>query len=215
MSPTELAKAFVAEILSGGSIWLFLILTGTFAGFGAFFGRYLGIKATNLATKEDFTGLQNQLDQSTRLVEAIRSEIARKDWAEREWAAIRIRKIEELLSSLYVCEEYLNKMHRTSISGKLFEDASPFDHSGVIAEAYLPELSLLVSQYTMQCRKIYIALNQATQKILAIRGENGHYDPETMWQGFIEKNGYAELLALRSQVIKSAGSLLKKISSAK
>ncbi|MGA9667162.1 MAG: hypothetical protein WBQ69_12050 [Gallionella sp.] len=71
MNSSDLAKAIAAEILSGSSVWLFLLLTAFVAGTGAYFGKYLGAKAANLATKEDIGDI-------TRKVENIKVEYSRQ-----------------------------------------------------------------------------------------------------------------------------------------
>src|SRR5262249_58022566 len=92
--------------------WLVLLvqvlLTLVAAGAGAFFGEYFRTRGKNLATKADFDSLQEQLRATTQTVETIKSEVAQKDWAQREWTNLRRTKLEALLEKMHDCEAYLD-----------------------------------------------------------------------------------------------------------
>jgi hypothetical protein len=207
MNTAELAKAVVYELLSGGSVWLFLLITALFAGAGAYFGKYLSIKGANLATKEDFNTLQEQLHASTRLVESVKTEIARTDWAAREWKALRIKKIEELMTILNECEEYFDALRVASIAGQHHPDTPPFEKASIVSELYLPELRGLVGRFVMKSREVVIAMLKVVEQDIATNRINTN----NLWDGFFNGSLYSEMYSLTKQIQTAASQLLKDI----
>lgn len=155
MTPEQIAKLIVAELFPGGSPWILLILVLVASFIGAFFGKYAETKAQNLATREDFESLQKQLKDSTALVEGIRASFARTDWATKEWATIRIKKIEELMVAVASCESFL-EVTRQETRNNTYQigKESPFDKTAILAELYLPELEGEVSEYVNHCKTV-------------------------------------------------------------
>lgn len=211
MNSTDLAKAVAAEILSGSSVWIFVILTALFAGAGAYFGKYLGIKAANLATREDFNTLHEQLGANTRLVESVKSEIARADWVAREWDSLRIKKIEELMTILHDCETHLEAARNSMMGGDVYQDTAPFDNALVVSELYLPELHDAVSLYIAMCRTMSIVLGKAFMKSLELQQSDINYDRSLIWGNVISESGYSELIYSFREVRQQASQLLQKI----
>lgn len=210
MNSADLAKAVATELLGGGSAWLFLLITALFAGAGAYFGKYLGTKGANLATKEDFNVLQDQLRVSTRLVESVRSEIARTDWVAREWATLRIKKTEELTTILHACATYLDAKRNASIECRHYPDTPPYDQAIMISELYLPELENVVNRYIIKCRTLDIAMSELAQGGLATKQVGDQYDP-SIWGDFAERSGYSEMLSIAQEIRTSARRLLQEI----
>lgn len=215
MNSTELAKAVATELLSGGSIWLFLFTSALFAGVGAYFGKYFGTKGANLATKEDFNFLQGQLSASTRLVASIKSEIDRADWLTREWNALRIKKIEELMTILHECEEYLGALKDASIACEYHPNIPPFDHAIVISELYLPELADAVRSFITKCQQLKIAMINLAQQGVAIKQQDIQKDTAFLWENFVDNSGYNELFPMVSEIRTSTRLLLQKIVSSR
>ena len=211
MNSVELGKAVVSELLSGGSVWLFLLITALFAGIGAYFGKYLSTKGANLATREDFNSLQEQLRVSTLLVESVKSEIARTDWVAREWAALRIKKIEELTTTLHACEAYLRTKRDASIDCRYYPETPPFDQGIMISELYLPELVDIVSRFVQKCRKLDIAMSELARQGLETKQEGKQYDASLVWGNFFEKSEYQELHYIFSEIRTAARQLLQEI----
>lgn len=209
MDSSVLAKAVASELLSGSGIWIFLLLTALFAGIGSYFGKYFETKGANLATKEDFNSLQTQLSASTRVVESVKSEIARTDWVAREWATLRIKKIEELMTILHKCDVYLVEARDASMEGRYRSDAAPFDHAIVITELYLPELVPAINQYILKCRMIDLEINKLGQQTMT----NNHEGKNStgLWNNFIDRVGYEELVTISTANRTKVSQLLQQI----
>lgn len=211
MNSSDLAKAVAMELLSGGSVWLFLLTTALFAGVGAYFGKYFGTKGANLATKEDFDSLQKQLSASTRLVESVKSEIARTDWVAREWATLRIKKIEELMTILRACEIFHDAFRIASIECRFHPETPPYDNAIMISELYLPELTNVVNRYILTCRLTDSDMRKLSQQGLAEKNLNPNYDVIILWDGFYEKSAYSEMLSIAKEIRIAARGLLQEI----
>jgi hypothetical protein len=167
MNSTDIAKAIAAEILSGGSVWLFLLLTAFVAGAGAYFGKYLGVKASNLATKEDFHSLHEQLGASTRLVESVKTEIASADWAAREWRTTRRLKLEELLFAAYSLDLWIEMQRSKWMEGATIEaDEIPMERVQLLVNLYFPELkaeAFLVKSAYLNAMQFILSLSQRSR----------------------------------------------------
>src|SRR5262252_4432820 len=102
--------------------WVLLLVQGLItlvaAGAGAFFGEYFRTRGKNLATKADFHSLQEQLRATTQTVETIKSEVAQKDWAQREWTNLRRTKLEALLEKMHDCLAFLDQLRRRAVKGE-------------------------------------------------------------------------------------------------
>ncbi len=209
MDSVTLAKAVASELLGSNSTWFFLLLIALFAGAGAYFGKYLGIKGANLATKEDFSVLQLQLSSSTRLVESVKSEIARTDWVAREWATLRIKKIEELMTALHECEAYLEAQLTSLPDGKCYGTADPFSRTLAITELYLPELFDKVNLFISSCRKVSIYNSKVF--LLFLDNKSKGINNPSIWDNLIENNGTTEMLFAANEVRQMTSRLVQDI----
>jgi hypothetical protein len=71
-------------------------------------GAYVKNRLTALATKEDFKGAIAQLEISTKAVESIKNQMNEKYWVKQQiWETKRVA-YEELITSLYFTQKYLN-----------------------------------------------------------------------------------------------------------
>lgn len=210
MNSADLAKSVATELLGGGSVWLFLLITALFAGAGAYFGKYLGTKGANLATKEDFNILQAQLSASTRLVESVRSEISRTDWVAREWATLRIKKLEELTAILHACVTYLDAKRNASIECRHYPDTPPFNQAIMISELYLPELDDAVNRYILKCRMYDLVMDEFVHQGVTTQLAGDQYNP-SIWDSFAERSGHSEMLSIAQEIRTAARQLLQEI----
>jgi hypothetical protein len=125
--------------------WVLLLVQGGImaaaAAAGAFFGEYLKTRGKNLATKADFESLQEQLRATTQTVETIKSEVAQKDWAQREWTNLRRTKLEALLERMHDCE-----------CEEVPRDRDPLSELDTIATLYFPELRAEVAAFIREGR---------------------------------------------------------------
>lgn len=213
MNATELAKLVVAELYGGSGPWLFLICALVFAGAGAYLGQYLGAKGKNLATKEDFQALQSQLHANTTLVEGIKTEIAHADWVKREWSALRVKKIEDLMTLVLECDTYLERLQLSLFIGQTGDDTDPLDRTTALAGLYLPELLDQVKAYVALCRARKIALLQTSQKVLEKKQGDLNYGGNSEWEAFMSdtEQSYGQLRDAGNAVRTSAAKLLRGI----
>jgi hypothetical protein len=158
---TEVAKQLPSYL------WTTLVIQGVLtcvaAAVAAYFGAYLKKRGEHLATKDDFKDILrqegertnlvekiketikaevalSQLEASTKIVEKVRSELAQRDWAAREWANLRRVKIEELLGKVNECREYLMEHMHAAQQNQELPKGDPINDLETIARLYLPEL---------------------------------------------------------------------------
>lgn len=105
----ELLKLLQQAIRDGISAasWMVMVLTLAAAGIGAFLGAYLKKRGENLATKEDFGDLLQQIKAQTQATEEIKAEVQRdlntfSDTLERgrEFAGFRRERIAKHLDQV-------------------------------------------------------------------------------------------------------------------
>jgi hypothetical protein len=119
-----------------------VVLVVIAAAAGAYWGEYLKAKGKNLATKHDFDDLKEQLRANTELVEKVKSDINREDWAAREWTNLRRLKLEELLGKMQDAEDFLNFVRTESFYARGVHDRSdPIGALDTISKLYFPELT--------------------------------------------------------------------------
>jgi hypothetical protein len=146
VSEAEIVKV-VLGLLGPVSAVITAILILGLVGLGTYLRRYLEQKALQLATREDFHKLQEQVAASTRLVEGIKSELANNDWVKRELHSLRVRKIEELVTLALNCTQDVDAFRDAAIEGKHYGKPRHHDRMLAIAAVYLPELEPLVTAY--------------------------------------------------------------------
>lgn len=110
------------------------------AGVGAFLGEYLRTRGRHFATKADFESLSAQLRASTEVVARVNSEVARRDWTEREWTSLRRQKLEALLEKVHALGAYLDRVNELSANGFHSSEPSPEGEIVTIGILYIPEL---------------------------------------------------------------------------
>jgi hypothetical protein len=99
-----------------------LVLVVLAAAAGAYLGEYLRTKGKNLATKHDFEDLKEQLRVTTELVEKVKSDINREDWAAREWTNLRRLKLEELLGKMHEAESLVDFVRNEALHARSVVD---------------------------------------------------------------------------------------------
>lgn len=93
----ELIETAVREgILS--SSWIMLILAIVSAGVGGFFGAYLKRKGEDVAIKENFSNVLNQLKAQKELTESIRYKFE-----------VQLKRWSRFKHSIYLLENYIVK----------------------------------------------------------------------------------------------------------
>ncbi|HEY6898381.1 MAG TPA: hypothetical protein VI279_14065 [Rhodocyclaceae bacterium] len=148
----EIANQILREVLIQN--WLtyailaaLLVISGAVSAYGA---NYLRKRAETYATKADFDELLRQLRATTAAAESVRSEIAKADWAEREWKTLRRVKLEELLTAMHAATHHLDtEQNARFFDEELPTDASPIWKVEALSSLYFPELSLQASAFSL------------------------------------------------------------------
>jgi hypothetical protein len=172
--------------------WLVLLfqvlLTLVAAGAGALFGEYFKTRGKNLAAKADFESLQEQLRATTQTVETIKSEVAQKDWARREWANLRRIKLEALLEKVHECGMYLSRLYDPAYEGK------PISEADVLAALYFPELKSEADRFTLSCREQRALIGKLSSDVFDSRDDRAAR--QAVYQNFVSRwqGQYQELL---------------------
>ncbi|WP_123647319.1 hypothetical protein [Lysobacter enzymogenes] len=111
---------------------------------------YASKKGENLATKEDFDQLLEQLKRNTAATESIRTELAHQEWTAREWKAARARKLEEFLAAADACYVWLQMVRQTILRNEDPElwDGDPAPKARAIQLIYFPELEQLFRAFS-------------------------------------------------------------------
>lgn len=133
--------------------WVFLLITLLIGMLGSFIGEYVRKRGEHLATKADFQSLLDQLEKNTRLVEEIKSDVAHRDWNERERIGLLRTKIEELVRAALESENYLERVESDCLNGRVNREPAPHDLVEMIADLYLPRLDEAVGHFVSACRK--------------------------------------------------------------
>lgn len=149
-------EALLAKLLTGGSIFGAVALVswwGAKKAVGVFTAAgeaYAKRKSEHLATKEDFDQLLDQLRKNTEATEQIRTGIAHQDWSAREWKASRARKLEEFLTALNDCYEWLEATRRSIMRGEEINlwQQHPAPRAQALQAIYFPELDMLFAIFT-------------------------------------------------------------------
>jgi len=131
---------------------------------GQFIASYLKKRGETLATKTDMEEILRQLSETTRVAEEVRSSVSQADWAAREWRAIRRLKLEELLSSAYSLDRWLDVQRSKWVHNEpVASDEAPLDHLKLLAALYFPELKT-------EALAVWIAHQNAFKHILEAAG---------------------------------------------
>jgi hypothetical protein len=168
----ETIQKIAAEIvrhLPSYPLWVLLavqtVLMLIAAGAATFAVEYLKTGGRNLATKADFEDVKAQLRTTTEMVETIKTEVAQKDWARREWTNLRRVKLEELLSQMELCELYIDAHRNKALDGEVMT-GDPHPRFDSIATLYFPELSAQVATFSMIYHQRMSAGAQLVQDVL-------------------------------------------------
>jgi hypothetical protein len=132
------------------------------AAAGTFTVEYLKTRGRNLATKADFEEVKRQLQITTEMVETIKTEVAQKDWARREWTNLRRMKLEEFLSQMEECELYLDRQRHKAFDGELLVERDPHPKFDSLATLYFPELLAQVKAFSSVYRNRFLANTKLT-----------------------------------------------------
>ncbi|MEO2219456.1 hypothetical protein ABGV49_20585 [Chromobacterium vaccinii] len=149
MSPTEnnLIHLIANSLLESQKItWEFYaisaILSAAVALASSFLIAYMKQKGQQKAINEAFSNVKEQLEETTRAVKKVESEISQRDWIDREWRTIRMAKLEELYLLISLVPDWLhNEALHQLIRPQENRMENPFEKAATISTLYFPELS--------------------------------------------------------------------------
>jgi len=186
------------------------IITLAAAAGGAYFGEYLRTKAHNLATKEDFKPLAEQLRANTRPVETVKSEIGQQDWAEREWSTVRRLNLERLISTIHACEDHFNRLKDCANAGEYLPDRDPIMDFEAKVALYFPELDRSAQAFSTVHRNICLEMNRRNGEMMRAQGPEAKH-AVAIEIGRLVANSYPAVVAARAELITQARSLMRQI----
>jgi len=212
----EIVQALARELSTPhwASLILTVVLTSIGAAVAAYYGAYLSEKGKNFATKEEFAALASQLRSNTTIVEDIKSEFGQRDWARREFAALRRTKLEELIAALYACRKFVEDGAFHVGKGELLPEPERFDAGSLLAALYFPELSLCVHGFMSATRQTWVLVLESTAGAQAVKDAKGDYGAAL--RDFTEKyrTQHSKLCERLAEVEREAGKLMRKITGA-
>jgi hypothetical protein len=202
-------------VMDGGTIQLALlmilnvVIAALVSALTALGVSYFRTRGQNLATKHDFDELQKQLRDNTKLVEAIKSEISRRDWAQREWTTLRRVKLEALLEKMHECEDYLDRRRDLAAEGKSgTPERKSINELDVLATLYFPELKNEVDLFVSVCKMQRLRSIEFAQAVISAGDDIPARD--AAFEDFKSKWNPRELSLARDTLTTAARSLLER-----
>lgn len=144
-------EALAGTVIGNWAYWvLYSGLTAMVAAIGAYGASFLTKRAETAAIQRDIKEVLTQLQRTTAVTTETRTAIERLDFLEREWRATRRQKLEQLLSSAYDLETWLEKMRDRWLHGSE-DSAEPraLEKLKLLGALYFPELKTEVSDVLM------------------------------------------------------------------
>ena len=144
----EIVEAIVREQLLLNWRFYALVCGITFLATvaGHWLASYLKKRGETLATKADMKEILRQVSATTRATEEVRSAVSQADWAAREWRTTRRVKLEELLSSAYSLDQWLDvQRSKWLYAEEIKADEAPMERLKLLATLYFPELQTEVT----------------------------------------------------------------------
>jgi hypothetical protein len=180
-------------------------------GLGVFLGGYLKARGKDFPTRNNCRRLQEQLSAKSKLAETSKAE-AEKYRAAREWSHVRCIKLEELLKKAGACESYLDRYNNGSIPGEAHRDEhDPSGDLSALATLYFPELKIVVTEYLLQYKKLYLAKTELVYE-LSQAGNDSQASEQALHTFRANKSqSYPQLLSARTKLDEAARGLLVQI----
>jgi hypothetical protein len=161
----KIAAEVVARLPSGDRYGLvvYVVVAALVGAVAAVGTSYFRTRGQNLATKHDFDELQRQLKDNTELVEAIKSEVGQKDWAQREWTNLRRIKLEALFDKMHECDAELDRRYLAVVQGSPLKEERDYINEFVnplqtISTLYSRELSIQTGEFYACCLRGHFAI---------------------------------------------------------
>lgn len=139
-----------------------LVIWGLVSGVCAFLGAYLAKLAEGRVADSRFQTLKQQLADTTHLVQEIQTNVAHGDWAEREWKALRGRKLEELMQEAILADLAIHDLHRRviSLTPDVTNDSTSLAKVRLLQAMFFPEMKQTVHEFWMAVATTDAALRE-------------------------------------------------------
>jgi hypothetical protein len=139
---------------------------------GNFVSSYARKRGETLATKSDMQEILNQLKTTTQATEEIKASVSHSDWVSREWKQVRRLKLEELMSTAYSLDKWLDQNRDKWILQREVEpEHDPVDRVTMLGALYFPELKAEVQAVTTTHRGALSAILRASPKVRAAEAD--------------------------------------------
>lgn len=167
----------IAEVIFRDQLflnWRFYTLIGSLsfvAGMGGSFATsYLKKRGETLATKTDMQEILRQLSETTRVTEEVRSAVSLADWSAREWRTTRRLKLEELLSSAYLLDQWLDLQRSKWLHDKtISSDEAPLKRLKLLTTLYFPELQQESTAVWLAHQNAFIYILNSSEQAMSAR----------------------------------------------
>jgi len=158
MSPQDLQK-IVSEVISANQVipfWAYILFI-VLPFIGAFIGAYAKRKGENLATKEDFKKVLDQIEQQAKAVKGIEERIAHEYIEKREISKIQREKLEQIYEALSAELELFGRNLATVVSDIRRDIDFPSNKVEMLITLYFKEDFSTQLDYYQQKRKLLIS----------------------------------------------------------
>ena len=177
---------------------------------GTVAGTYFGKRAESMAMAASLDEAIRQLKATTEAAEAVRLQLSKADWMDKEWRSIRRIKLEELMAAANQMVEAVPTRFSMESNGSFSDDSEKLN---LLCTLYFPELRAAVS-------RLYIAHKQYSihflEKCALWRGASIKQDFPTalhIYNAFGEsrKPFYIEIIAAKTALENAAAQRMLKI----
>lgn len=176
-----------------------------------FLSSYGKKRGENLATKDDFAQLLEQVKQTTAVAEEVKLRVNHADWATREFKVLKRIKLEELIQTIHEAEDWIDAFR----NHKLFDEPDPgvslIPKISRLVVLYFPELDDCIRNYEMTYSEMNSAILDTKKKILEdinnIAAQQNHrQEYMNLW-----RVNYEDLIQKRNQVEETARRLMDEL----
>ncbi|MDT1012845.1 hypothetical protein RMN64_15625 [Plesiomonas shigelloides] len=88
-----------------------LIFGAILAGIGGYIGSYAKEKGKNLASKEDFKLLKEQLERNTESVEVIKSKVSERSWIDQQTWLVKKETYDQIFELLFHIKKHVSRQN--------------------------------------------------------------------------------------------------------
>lgn len=143
MHQTDISTRIAMAVVDAdwGALLILIGIPGIAFLVGKWLGGFFAKNAEFAAIKANFDDMKTQLSETTNLAKGIEIRLSHRDWTMREYKTLRRTKLEELMTSVYLTERWL-ELHITVAISSLSEEPpeSPINNVLMLSNLYFEEL---------------------------------------------------------------------------